>query len=457
MAGSFASFGSALSALRHSQVVADIAAGNIANAGTEGYNRRRVDAASGTMPVTPARWSHPALGQGSGVSVLDVSRMTDPLLDARARREHGRMEQLTVRTETLARLESGIGEPGDHGVSAAMASFRQAWHDLTNRPSSDAARSQVISAGVEVAEALATQARRFGEEAADQRTALGEFVAETNALTQELGQLNEAIARERLSGVSNPDLLDQRDRVAMRLSELTGATTEVRPDGGMNVTLGGAALVDGSDVQPLTVAAQEPVELVVGAPGAEVPVTAGLGGAIGATVETISVTIPTYLAGLDATAARLADDVNAAHRAGYTADGSPAGDFFSYGPGSSASSLQVAITQPGDLGASGVPGGAVDGSNATAISQSIRGGEDAYRGLVTDFGITVATAQRLARNQAVLTDQIDLSRQQIAGVNTDEEVISIAQAQRSFEAASRVITVVDSLLDTLINRTGVLR
>ncbi|RLV56456.1 flagellar hook-associated protein FlgK [Aeromicrobium phragmitis] len=456
MAGSFASFGSALSALRHSQVVADIAAGNIANAGTEGYHRRRVEAASGTMPITPARWSHPAVGQGSGVSVLDVSRMTDPLLDARARREHGRMEQLAVRTETLARLESGIGEPGDHGVSAAMASFRQAWHDLANQPSSDAARNQVISAGVEVAEALATQARRFGEEATDQRTALGEFVAETNALTQELGQLNEAIARDRLSGVSNPDLIDQRDRVAMRLSELTGATTEVRADGGMDVTLGGASLVNGKEVQPLTITAEDPLDLAISGPTGDVPVTAAVGGAIGATVEIITVTIPTYLAGLDATAAQLADDVNAAHRAGYTADGSPAGDFFTYGP-AAASSLHVAVTQPGEVGASGVAGGAVDGSNATAVSDSIRGGEAAYRSLVTDFGITVATADRLARNQSVLTDQIDLSRQQIAGVNTDEEVISIAQAQRSFEAASRVITVVDSLLDTLINRTGVLR
>ena len=33
----------------------------------------------------------------------------------------------------------------------------------------------------------------------------------------------------------------------------------------------------------------------------------------------------------------------------------------------------------------------------------------------------------------------------------------MVQYQRGFEAASRVLTTVDSVLDTLINRTGLLR
>ena len=57
----------------------------------------------------------------------------------------------------------------------------------------------------------------------------------------------------------------------------------------------------------------------------------------------------------------------------------------------------------------------------------------------------------------MLTQQVDGSRDQLAGVSLDEEMLAMVQYQRGFEAASRVLTTVDSVLDTLINRTGLLR
>lgn len=65
--------------------------------------------------------------------------------------------------------------------------------------------------------------------------------------------------------------------------------------------------------------------------------------------------------------------------------------------------------------------------------------------------------QRLATTQQLLTAQVDSAREQLSGVNLDEEMVSMLSAQRSYEAAARVMTVVDSVLDTLINRTGLLR
>ena len=65
--------------------------------------------------------------------------------------------------------------------------------------------------------------------------------------------------------------------------------------------------------------------------------------------------------------------------------------------------------------------------------------------------------QRLAANQAALTTQVDGAREQLAGVNLDEETVTMLQAQRAYEAAARVMTTVDSVLDTLINRTGLVR
>ena len=48
-------------------------------------------------------------------------------------------------------------------------------------------------------------------------------------------------------------------------------------------------------------------------------------------------------------------------------------------------------------------------------------------------------------------------REQLVGVNFDEETVNLLAAQRAYEAASRVMTTMDSVLDTLINRTGLVR
>jgi flagellar hook-associated protein 1 FlgK len=64
-------------------------------------------------------------------------------------------------------------------------------------------------------------------------------------------------------------------------------------------------------------------------------------------------------------------------------------------------------------------------------------------------------SRRRAANQQVLTSQVDGAREQLSGVDLDEEMVNMISAQRAYESASRVMTTVDSMLDTLINRTGV--
>jgi flagellar hook-associated protein 1 FlgK len=48
----------------------------------------------------------------------------------------------------------------------------------------------------------------------------------------------------------------------------------------------------------------------------------------------------------------------------------------------------------------------------------------------------------------------DAAVQADAGVNLDEEMTNMLQYQRAYQAAARVVTTVDEMLDTLVNRTG---
>lgn len=461
MSGTLSSLNTALSALRFNRVAMDVASHNIANVATEGYNRRRVDGESMGAPTVPARWSHYD-GAGAGVRTSQVTRLNDVLLDGRARTEHSTLSYLDLRATALARMESGVGEPGDAGVAASLADFRNAWQDLANDPGSNAARGQVLATAGSLAGALSTQAANVTAEMATQRLTLQGTVAQVNTVARELADTNKAITTASLDGVDISDLADQRDSLGLELARLTGGVGLLQPDNTMRVSVGGVDLVTSLDAGTLRIATGvtatgaadgQPVTFAVDLGGVGTALTADVRGRVGASADLLNTTLPAYLSGLDAVAKDLADTVNAAHGAGYDLDGNPGAAFFTYTAGSPASSLAVGVTSR-QVAASSLPGGALDGSVADTIGTA-GSAEGAYQRLVNGFGTEVAAAHRLRTTQSLLTTQVDSAREQLSGVNLDEETVAMLTAQRAYEAAARVMSVMDSVLDTLINRTGI--
>jgi flagellar hook-associated protein 1 FlgK len=81
--------------------------------------------------------------------------------------------------------------------------------------------------------------------------------------------------------------------------------------------------------------------------------------------------------------------------------------------------------------------------------------EDFYNGIISSLGVQSQANSRLVANQEVLVSQLKNQRESISGVNLDEEAINMIEFQRMYEGAARIVSVVDTLLDTLINRMGV--
>lgn len=464
MTGTFATFNTAASTLRYAQVSLDVASSNIANSTTAGYTRRRVEAGALAGPAVPALWST-YNGHGDGVTVAGVTRMSDALLDARVRTEHGNQGSLDVQQSGLEQLESAINEPGPSGVAQALTDFRSAMHDLANDPGpSSAARSNLLGKAKILAAAVTAQSSHLDATALTVGQQLGAQVSETNTVAAGLADTNKAIAAGTLAGADVSSLLDTRDTLTLRLSELTGGTTSLRPDGSADVAVGGVSLVSGPVASTLSVASGlaadgtpngAPLTFAVTAPGgAPTPTTTPLGGQAGGSTQLLDVAIPTYRAGLDAVAKNLADSLNARQQAGYDATGTAGTALFAYDPANPSFTLSVALSDPSRLAASSIPGGGLDGSNATAMAAPTSV-ETSYRQLVTGLGNQVQAAQRAASNQQVLTTQFDASHEQQAGVNVDEETVSMLQSQRTYEAAAKVMSTLDSVLDTIINRMGV--
>ena len=166
---------------------------------------------------------------------------------------------------------------------------------------------------------------------------------------------------------------------------------------------------------------------------------------------------------LNTLTAALITQVNAVHQTGFGLDNTTATDFFS---GTDAADIAVNPTLVADANKIAAASGASlpgDASSALAIADlqqalTMNGGtgtfEDFYNSAVGRLGVSIQEARSLAQNQEFLRAHLQTLRESVAGVNLDEEMTNLIKFQRAFEAAARLISVVDSMLETLINRVG---
>jgi flagellar hook-associated protein 1 FlgK len=261
-------------------------------------------------------------------------------------------------------------------------------------------------------------------------------------------------------GGSPNDLKDQRDVLVQKLGEMAGATVKQGKDGSVDVFLGAAQLVAGRNAGTLAVAGTATTVTPAAAPGttpAPPAVAVTVGGAAAGLIDGIDNVLPRYTQGLEDVMERLTQDVNEQHTKGSTGTGAAGTALFEV----TGKRLQVLITEPGDIAASATPGGTTTGdagggnaSKLAAIAGRAGGADVIYRGLVVQLGVEAQTAIRRTDIQSGILAQVDSAREAQSGVNLDEEMTNMLAFQRAYEGAARFVTSVDQMLDTLINRTG---
>ncbi len=89
------------------------------------------------------------------------------------------------------------------------------------------------------------------------------------------------------------------------------------------------------------------------------------------------------------------------------------------------------------------------GSDNTSrmISATVEG---YYQGMIGSMGVRAESISRNTEFAKVMVDQITEQRDSISGVNLDEEMINIMKYQHAFSAASKLISVADEMLQTLL-------
>ncbi len=106
------------------------------------------------------------------------------------------------------------------------------------------------------------------------------------------------------------------------------------------------------------------------------------------------------------------------------------------------------VVAPGDTTAA-VALGQLQATKLLEAGQATLG--DYYAETTGVIGARTAAANQAVETKTAISEAIQNQRQQVSGVSMDEEMIQLTQAQRAYQAAARVVTIVDDLLNTVVN------
>jgi len=80
--------------------------------------------------------------------------------------------------------------------------------------------------------------------------------------------------------------------------------------------------------------------------------------------------------------------------------------------------------------------------------------DDYYQAIILSMGNNGADSVRIAESQGKLVQSADAYRTSITGVSMDEEMTNMMKYKFAYDAASRALNVIDSMMETIVNRMG---
>ncbi len=157
----------------------------------------------------------------------------------------------------------------------------------------------------------------------------------------------------------------------------------------------------------------------------------------------------------------LITQVNAIHRGGFGLNNATNMDFFTGG-----SANDIAVNTAVDNASIATSSGINQvGNNAIAVQlaslKTVKGMKagtatlnEFYNSQITDLAVTTQRAADNSYQHGLVEKALSDQRESAVGVNLDEEAADMAKSQKAYQAAARILTAYDELLDVVINRMG---
>ena len=307
---------------------------NISNANTEGYSRQRVQIKEFDPLYKPdlERLERPGL-IGQGVDVQSIERIRDELLDKRIVAQANQESYWATRSNYYTMIEQIYNEPYDVSIRSNMDKFWESWQELSFDPESKAARQAVVTRGETLTDSINQRWESLDGIANLIDGDIKATVEQVNSYARQIAAVSSEIVRSKAMGDNPNDLLDRRDLLVDKLSELINITSDTRDEDEFMVHVDGKILVQGS------IARQIDLEPRYDDSGYSKLVWQDTrddayfsGGSLGALVELRDVDIRNEIQSLNTMTMNFSDLVNDVHRNAVGANKVTGLDFFTQHP-----------------------------------------------------------------------------------------------------------------------------
>lgn len=456
-------FSIATGALEADQEALDITSNNVANANTAGYTRELPNWVEND-PIDIG-----SLQFGDGVSVTGGISQRDRVLDQEVQQQNQEVSASSERLNALDQLQAIFNQTTNanstsssiNGIGQDLSNFFDSLSSLESNASDSSLRQSVLSSATTLAGDISGAAAQLSaqQSALDQQS--GSVVTQINSLSQSIAQLNTEI--ESSSPTTDAGTLeDQRQQDIQQLSQFIGVHQIQTENNGISITTaGGSLLVSEGQSFALTTGSLNGVNHIYDSQGNDITTAlASGGGQIGGLLTVRDQDIPQVSSALDTLAYDFGSAINTANEAGTDANGNPGVAIFNL-PASAAGAaadISVAITNPSQIAAAGAGLGSSDDTNLLALAnlanQNIVGGSTPtgyYSAFVSTVGTLVSDVSSENTAQQASLTQLQSQVNSLSAVDLNEEAASLETFEQSYQAASKVFSIVDQVITAALN------
>jgi flagellar hook-associated protein 1 FlgK len=458
MSNLLASLHAAGTALDVYQQALGVVQNNITNSTTPGYAKQSLNLSA--LPLDSAA------GLAGGVSARGLASARDEYAEEEVRRQLQALGRLDGQAQGTASIEGLFDVSGGSGMSADLDKLFQSFSAWSVSPSDAGARQSVVASAGNLADDVRGMAESLAKVSQNVQDQIGSTVATINQLDATIQQYNQQRVQK---GNSDPGADANVHAALEQLSELANITTVTQADGSITVLLdGGSPLVVGQTAFAISA---DSTGRILDWQGSDAT-TQVTGGKLGGLLDVRNRIVPSLIGdsgqtgSLNQFAHTLADTVNGILQSGFTApqatspDGAPLFTYDTSNPAGAAASLHVNENLTADdlapVDASGNANGNALKLASLATSASAGGVDGIAFGqyfslIAAGVGRESAAANANRQTQSQVVAQTRALRDQTSGVSLDEQATLLLQFQKSYQAAARLLTTLNDIMQETIN------
>ena len=461
-----------ISGLQASKYSLNTVSHNISNANNPNYVRQSAMHTNNSYTKS----ADGRLEMGTGVHVSQIRQIRDEFLDAKVRREMPSFGYHYAKAQILEDVEGVFNEVTNSGLQKTMDGMWNNWNELFKEPESLTMRGLVHESSVAFANSVNHISNQLNDIKQNINKQIYSKVDEVNSTLDQIAKINKSI--KVIEGedvkIRANDYRDERNALIDRLSELLPVSSYENSFGESVISLNGQDLVNGSYISKIDIQADENGQGHIYWKNSNDQIDLKGKGELGGFIDARDVSMTNYMDKLDKLVGTMAERINKLHKGdpagtppvpgGIDLEGNPGLDFF-VGTGGVITAANIKVNPKlADLNKIAVSksGGIGDGEIAKEIygirDEKLFGDknlDEFYNDLILTLGLERKEAISSADNQGFLIRSIDEKRKGLSAVSLDEEMADMIKFQHSYSANSRVINALDEMIETIVNRLGI--